>query len=165
MLRRMWPPHSTVAKLVPPARYRASSARLTIPKALGPIQVMGQMRLHDCLQDLSSFWQPTLYACDHAFDIGQHACGYAVWVHLGMARQKAGDDGLERDHAAVQVRGWVILGFVSHYFTIGPRPQWGVSRAVPGAASDRAGFVHLQGPAPSTSKADPVLVQALTACH
>jgi len=114
MLRRTWPPHSTVAKLVPPARYRASSACLTIPKALRPVQVMAQMRLHDCPQDLSSFGKSALYVINHAFNVGQHACGYAVWVHLGMARQKAGDEGLERDHAAVQVRGWVVLGFISH---------------------------------------------------
>jgi hypothetical protein len=46
-------------------------------------------------------------------------------VHLGMARQKAGDEGLKRDHPAIQVRSWVVWGFISHGFHHWSlTPQW-----------------------------------------
>src|SRR3954447_20346095 len=88
--------------------------RVTIPKALRPVQVMAEVRFHGCPQNLRSFRKSALYVVNHAVDVGQHACRDAAWVHLGMARQKADYDCLKRDHSAVQVRGWVVLGFISH---------------------------------------------------
>src|SRR3712207_5863201 len=70
-------------------RYRARSVCLTIPKTLRPVQVMAEMRFHDCPQDLCSFGKSALDVVDHTIDVGQHACAYAARVHLGMARQKA----------------------------------------------------------------------------
>ena len=111
---------------------RARSACLTIPKALRPVQVMAQMRLHDGPQNLRFLRKSALDVLNHAVDVGQHAGGDAARVHLGMARQKASDEGLKRDHAAIQVRGWVVLSFISHCVHHRPStPRCCVGQAVP----------------------------------
>jgi hypothetical protein len=114
MLRRIWPQRSTVTKLFQHCARLGDFSVSHHPEGPWPGSGNAQMRLHDGPQDLSSFGQSALDVVDHAVDVGQHACDYAARVHLGMARQKAGDDGLKRDHAAVQVRGCVVLGSISH---------------------------------------------------